>query len=404
MKIRGGLNVAKKKAKLGILDEISPPTLKCSFPTEGFSEELSALPEVSYGTIWRYMIETCDAKKQLSTAKPLVKGFNFFKSGHVLSIKCQKLNDLFYIKSQVLPSMKKITPYSCFIILDAFGQVVQAYDGCPAGVDGRCNHVAATLFALEGYFKHQTKESENVSCTSKPCTWNIPRKRKVDNLVISDCKFRKHQHGKAKVEKDFALKVQEETPIAHDYQMNTKISNYLHMIKETEIKTGKKIGLSMILPQNTVSELQYSVIHDHNYISTKASNNSGLSISPIKVHPPSLNKIQRKAEEIKHKLCMSKHEISELEKKTVGQSKIAEWNLHRQYRITASKCYRVACMKETTSPTKAVQEILHYKEAFQTTKMKEGLRREEEIIQEYKEEKKKSSRSTKNFGNPKART
>ena len=32
------------------------------------------------------MIETCDAKKQLSTAKPLVKGFNFFKSGHVLSI------------------------------------------------------------------------------------------------------------------------------------------------------------------------------------------------------------------------------------------------------------------------------------------------------------------------------
>ena len=36
---------------------------------------------------------------------------------------------------------------------DALGQVVKAYDGCPAGIDGRCNHVAATLFAFEQYFK-----------------------------------------------------------------------------------------------------------------------------------------------------------------------------------------------------------------------------------------------------------
>ena len=32
------------------------------------------------------MIEGVESKKQLSTAKPLVKGFNFFKSGHVLYI------------------------------------------------------------------------------------------------------------------------------------------------------------------------------------------------------------------------------------------------------------------------------------------------------------------------------
>ena len=103
-------------------------------------------------------IKMCDAKKQLSTAKPLVKGFNFFKSGYVLSIKCQKLNDHFYVKSQVLPSMKKSKLYSCFIVMDALGQVVKAYDGCPAGIDGRCNHVAATLFALEQYFKFRQQE------------------------------------------------------------------------------------------------------------------------------------------------------------------------------------------------------------------------------------------------------
>lgn len=135
----------------------------------------------------------------------LSKASIFFKSGHVLSIQCQKLNDHFYVKSQVLSSMKKTKAYNCFIVLDALGQVVRAYDGCPAGLDGRCNHVSATLFALEEYFKVQAGNpggESMVSCTSKPCQWNIPRKRKVENVVISRCKFKKHENGKAKIEKD----------------------------------------------------------------------------------------------------------------------------------------------------------------------------------------------------------
>ena len=47
--------------------------------------------------------------------------------------------------------------------MDVLGQVVKAYDGCPAGIDGRCNHVAATLFALEQYFKFQATGADTVS-------------------------------------------------------------------------------------------------------------------------------------------------------------------------------------------------------------------------------------------------
>ena len=159
------MNLARKRAKLGLLDKITPAKLPSSFPSDGFLEEVSLLPEINYGVIWRYMIETCDGKKQLSTAKPLVKGFNFFKSGHVLSIQCQKLNDHLNVKSQVLPSMKKTKAYSRSIVLDVLSQVVRAYEGCPAGIDGRCNHVAATLFALEAlkekawYPVHQNRAS-----------------------------------------------------------------------------------------------------------------------------------------------------------------------------------------------------------------------------------------------------
>ena len=40
-------------------------------------------------------------------------------------------------------------------------------------------------------------------------------------------------------------------------------------------------------------------------------------------------------------------------------------------------------MKESTSPVTALQEILHYKQPFQTDFMKEGLDKEPEIINEY---------------------
>ena len=57
-----------------------------------------------------------------------------------------------------------------------------ADDGCPAGIDGRCNHVTATLFTLEEFFK-QSKAPVNpsltpaISCTSKSCVWNVPKKK-----------------------------------------------------------------------------------------------------------------------------------------------------------------------------------------------------------------------------------
>ena len=128
------------------------------------------------------MIEESDAKRQLSTAKPLVKGYNFFKSGHVLSIKCRESDGKFYGKSQVLPSMKKTVLYNCYIFLNKCGNVLTAYDGCPAGIDGRCNHVTSTLFALEEFFK-QSKAPVNpsltpaISCTSKPCVMECPKKK-----------------------------------------------------------------------------------------------------------------------------------------------------------------------------------------------------------------------------------
>ena len=81
----GGINLLRKKAQAGALSALEPDQID-AFPKEGYSVDLSKAPKISFGTVWRFMTETVAFKKQVATAKPLVKGYNFFKSKHVLGI------------------------------------------------------------------------------------------------------------------------------------------------------------------------------------------------------------------------------------------------------------------------------------------------------------------------------
>jgi hypothetical protein len=69
----GGINLQRKKAQLGLL-ESTVPDVSHSFPKEGFKTDISGMPKLTFGTIWRYMIDGVECKTQIFTAKPLVKG------------------------------------------------------------------------------------------------------------------------------------------------------------------------------------------------------------------------------------------------------------------------------------------------------------------------------------------
>ena len=51
-------------------------------------------------------------------------------------------------------------------------------------MDGRCNHLAATLFAIEDHWNNVhcdidsavSQQQVTVPCTSQPCQWNLPKK------------------------------------------------------------------------------------------------------------------------------------------------------------------------------------------------------------------------------------
>ena len=81
-------------------------------------------------------------------------------------------------------------------------------------------------------------------------------------------------------------------------------------------------------------------------------------ISPIKNHPASLHDILSKAQSIMDRICVDDKKARETEECTRDQCQSSMWFVHRAPRITASKC-KCALMKEATSPSKAMGEILN---------------------------------------------
>ena len=78
---------------------------------------------------------------------------------------------------------------------------------------------------------------------------------------------------------------------------------------------------------------------------------------------------------------MDDEKAREIEKCTRDQSQSSMWFAHRSRRITASKC-KHALMKEGTSPSKAMGEIL-YNSNYQSEHMRDGIKSESEVIKQY---------------------
>ena len=92
-------------------------------------------------------------------------------------------------------------------------------------------------------------------------------------------------------------------------------------------------------------------------------------ISPPKCHPVSLAEIKERADKIKRKLFVTPEQKSHIEEQTRDQADCEAWYRHRKPQITASKCKR-AFIKPTTSPTKAMKEIMGMNSTVSTSFMK----------------------------------
>ncbi|KAL3862316.1 hypothetical protein ACJMK2_008294 [Sinanodonta woodiana] len=126
-----------------------------------------------------------DDEQELHTANPLNSGRNYFKSGHVQSMKDCEKNGMYYLKAKVMASYVMSTMYDTMVqISEDSGFVRDASCTCIASSVGRCSHVCALLFALLDYIEKNGNDAQ--SCTSKYCDWNKGCKRYKDPKCVSN--------------------------------------------------------------------------------------------------------------------------------------------------------------------------------------------------------------------------
>ena len=227
-------------------------------------------------------------------------------------------------------------------------------------------HLAALCFALEEFVR--LKQSRDfATCTARLQTWNQPRKRKLEPRSVYEIDFSKKVYGREnagdrKILHDPRLPVYRDTEKANQ--------NMLDNIREANLECG----FFNILSHDK---------HPSKVLMETATSSANI-ISPPKEQPISLHEIHERANIIKTKLFVNANERKRIKEATKQQSGSQKWFEVRKIRITASKCKR-AIQRPTTSPTKAMIDILHLKDNFQSQQMQQGLEDERKIVMIYEE-------------------
>ncbi|XP_046841816.1 uncharacterized protein LOC124435929 [Xenia sp. Carnegie-2017] len=145
-----------------------------------------------------------------------------------------------------------------------------------------------------------------------------------------------------------------------------------------------KTGLSFIIPKPN-DENNFGTSETSDYSPSYSAHLDGTSmplVSPNKYLPMSLNEIKAKSERVKKRLLASVSDRDRIMELTVKQHESKLWYDVRQPRITASKVKR-CLIKPTTSPTKAIADVLNYHTPIQTKAMKDGIESEAGILKKY---------------------
>lgn len=90
---------------------------------------------------------------------------------------------------------------------------------------------------------NEQTQNDQLPCTSKPCTWNVPSKRKQEPTPIQEVKFEKHVYDKKRKDgKASTNTAPKEVGATHRKQHSVDFKLILEKIKNTEEKTGKNLG------------------------------------------------------------------------------------------------------------------------------------------------------------------
>jgi hypothetical protein len=222
-----------------------------------------------------------------------------------------------------MPSYSKSGPvHGVRIIFKLNSDIYKAYCSCPAGFDGRCNHLAATLFAIEDMCGQpdstkRTDNGEDIACTSKPCAWSVPRKRQIESAPIQTLKFEKHVWGKKKANSKTKSNTEQDVRAHHQRNQDQDLNAIFERVKQVEKKTGKKMGLSCIMPHSLPVQ---APVQETKIVEVPRKSKWEI-VSPMKNCPLSLDDIAIRALRTKKRLFDSANDVKAISEDTCEQHK-----------------------------------------------------------------------------------
>ena len=175
---------------------------------------------------------------------------------------------------------------------------------------------------------------------------------------MADSKFQKHAYGKEKKRSYVPIEEFDPRPQAYRGTASNNMSVLLDKVK------GKGLCVSLLLDPSTA------------YWDTDPS-----------TLPPVLPKIEELKETIAHfkqSQRLTPQQIDELERATRDQRLSPAWFSARRHRLTASKFGEILHRRNTTSPDKLVERILHPK-SFKSVQTDWGIEHESVALQKYVE-------------------
>ena len=331
--------------------------------------------------------------------------------------------------------------YDVFIVLSKLtAQVKIAFCVCPAGLSGCCNHMTATLYYIEEYFRLGMDEEDRKGCTEKLQTWIQPRSKKVDEWPTDLVRLTKKVYGIEKRPKVHTVNSWDCRPTSRRVMQSEQKANLWRRLvtldqskkvasttaiysatdnagKKKAIATQSKLiryGSSCFIQlfddepapsvnrtqqtreerrarvvskqlkfKQDLSRLVDNVGHDHCYCSSDASATSQHEVKD-KPAPPHL--IRHLYEE---HICIGPSEATELEMTTHHQSQSNLWHEERKLRITSS-IMKMVCNRRVKSDVKVFLNNKLFPKDINSPAIRYGQRNEEIAIQcyiKYQEEK-----------------
>ena len=173
-----------------------------------------------------------------------------------------------------------------------------------------------------------------VPCTSQPCVWKQPKKRKESNLRLSDASFEKHEYAKPVKRKIRPVEDFDPRPESFRNLAQSRVPDLLQKVK------GEQLCISLLFDPQFQCEASHQP-SDHNV--------------------PNLSQLKETISAFKKTLELTAGKLREIERETSEQRDSPLWFAVRSHRVTATFFGSVLSRKCDTPPDSLVLRIIQPK-------------------------------------------